>query len=384
MRRKIVVMILFILLIFSLSINFVFYKADIEFYVKAKHYMNKELIINTKSYSYTDIHNEVLEGTLKFIRDGKREEFPSTMMLFTERFRQAYTPKTEYPRFFWAEPAWALVAVLEDPLIKGNRDLIKELSQIFDETTIDNEFINVDQSVSSIAALRLYELTKDQKYMLYANRMYSWLKSLDTEYGILYNNNPNVSIVDCLGMVVPFLMEYSKYCDSTEAKKLAMKTMECYIDKGVDSDTGFPAFSYRLKEPHIKMGMSNWGRGISYYTIGLNSIIQEDINDSVKIRITMFNKNICALWNDKHCFGQFVGEGEKKDLSAELPIIYYLFKSNLLHITKNDILEYGKFLHDGIMYNSSSSNSGIIRYGTNIGPNILAQAFMLKLLNEVK
>ena len=98
----------------------------------------------------------------------------------------------------------------------------------------------------------------------------------------------------------------------------------------------------------------------------------------------MFNNNICALWNDKHCFGQFVGEGEKKDLSAELPIIYYLFKSNLLHITKNDILEYGKFLHDGIMYNSSSSNSGIIRYGTNIGPNILAQAFMLKLLNEVK
>lgn len=374
----------FLVFVVSLTINFVFYKADIEFYMRAKHYMNVESVLNTKLTDYSEFHDEILNGILNFIREGNREEFPSTQMFFTERFHKAFSNKKTYPRFFWAEPAWALVAVLEDTSVRSNKNTVSEIAKIFDETTLENAFTNVDQSVSGIAALHLYEITKQKKYLKFSDKMYQWIKSQESEYGILYNQNTDVSIVDALGMVVPFLMEYSKYYDSVEAKNLAIKTIESYVDKGVDSETGFPAFSYRLKEPHIKMGMSNWGRGTSYYVIGLDAINQVCVNDSTQIRISRFNNNVGTMWNETHCFGQFIGEGGKNDLSAELPILYYLYKLGLVKISKQEILEYSKFMHEGIMYNSSSSNNGIVRYGTNIGPNILSQAFMLKLINEVK
>ena len=85
------------------------------------------------------------------------------------------------------------------------------------------------------------------------------------------------------------------------------------------------------------------------------------------------------LYNKNHSFGHFLGKKDR-DLSAELPILFYLSKKKLIKLTEKDILDYSLMCHNGIVYNSSSSNTGIIAYGTLCGPNVLSQAYMIRII----
>lgn len=260
---------------------------------------------------------------------------------------------------------------------------IEELVDVF-ESILNIPFEVVDQSPIGIGAIYLDSLKKDSKYKAYADNLFQWLKNRDGDYGILYGNDNSRSLVDALGMVVPFLMKYAQTYHCEEAENFAYKTIEKYIEYGCDNTTGVPAFSYRTEPPHIKMGMTNWGRGISWFCLGLLSIDESRLFSDVFGKVNAFQVTLYELWKQDHSFSQFVGENNKKDLSAELPILYYLYKKQKIELTGNDILQYSKYMHNGEMYNLSSSNTGIIRYGVAYGPYMLSDAFMLKLINEVE
>ena len=382
MRKSTVVLI--ILLGTSIIFNILFVVSDVLFEIKAKAIIKKDFTVSEVLKNKKDFRAQLVSTLKANVVSGRRIEFPSTNMFVTERLTSTITPPKKYPLLYWSEPAWAYVALLEDAMIHDKEKNIEELVDVF-ESILNIPFEVVDQSTIGIGAIYLDSLKKDRKYKAYADNLFKWLKDKDGDYGILYgNSNNSMSIVDALGMVVPFLMKYSQAYHCEEAEELAYKTIEKYIEYGCDDSTGIPAFSYRTEPPHIKMGMTNWGRGISWFCLGLLSIDESRLSSDVFEKVNAFQVTLYELWKQDRLFSQFVGESNKKDLSAELPILYYLYKKQKIELSGNDVLQYSRYMHDGEMYNSSSSNTGIIRYGVPYGTFILSDAFMLKLINEVE
>ena len=108
-----------------------------------------------------------------------------------------------------------------------------------------------------------------------------------------------------------------------------------------------------------------------------------DINDySVQTagNVRKFIQTTKELYNQNKCFHQYIGQVDKIDLSATLPIIYYLQKIGEIKLSDNDLLEYSIYMHNGLLYNSSGSQSQMNSGCPFSGPNRISQAFMLKLL----
>ena len=376
-------LVLIILLGISLFFNVLFVISDIQFEMKAKAIIKKDITVSEVLKSKEEFRRQLMPTLKAHVVSGRRIEFPTTKMFISERLKSIITPSKKYPLLYWSEPSWAFVALLEDAMIHGDKRNIEDLTDVF-ESVLNTPFEIVDQSTMGIGAIYLDSLKTDSKYKAYADNLFKWLKDRDGDYGIIYGNDNSRSIVDALGMVVPFLMKYAQAYHCEEAEKLAYKTIEKYVEYGCDNSTGVPAFSYRTDSPHIKMGMTNWGRGISWFCLGLVSIDESRLSTVAFEKVTAFNSTIYELWKQERSFSQFVGENNKKDLSAELPLLYYLYKKQRIEMSKDDVLHYSQYMHDGEMYNSSSSNSGIIRYGVSYGQNMLSDAFMLRLINEVE
>jgi hypothetical protein len=381
MRKSVLVLI--ILLGISLFFNVLFVVSDVLFEMKAKAMIKKDFTVSEVLKSKEEFRAQLMSTLKDHVVSGRRVEFPSTKMFISERLTSEIAPPKKYPLLYWSEPSWSFVALLEDAMIHGDRESIEDLANVF-EGVLNTSFEVVDQSTMGIGAIYLDSLKTDSKYKAYADNLFYWLKDRDGDYGILYGNDKSRSIVDALGMVVPFLMKYAQAYHCVEAEKLAYKTIEKYIEYGCDDSTGIPAFTYRTNPPRIKMGMTNWGRGISWFCLGLFSIDESKLTTGALKKVTAFNSSLYELWKQDRSFSQFVGENNKKDLSAELPILYYLYKKQKIELSRNDVLQYSQFMHNGEMYNSSSSNTGIVRYGVSYGPNMLSDAFMLKLINEVE
>ena len=376
---------LFILAAISISINIIFYLADVEFYLCAKKIIDTENEENKILTNPRTFKAELIKATYRIIHNGNRGEFPRTKLFFTERIEDKLKsfnkPKT--PFFLWSEPSYMLACALNDAIKRKDANEITHIQEIFDKQISEIPLQITDQCPNGLTAIQLYNHFKQEKYKDYADAMYNWLKEQDTDFGILYRKNGNVQNVDVLGMVSPFLYLYANTFQCDSAQHLADKTIDQFIKYGSDKETGFSTFTFRINSPHIKMGMSNWGRGTAWYAIGLLYCNPMNLSNSSQQTIQLFNDNLKELFlKDKH-FSQFIGEGGI-DLSAELPLIYYMKRKGIYKPSTKEIMSYSQYMHNGIMYNSSSSNSGIIRYGVNNGPYGLSQAFMILLLNEIQ
>ena len=372
-----------VLLILSLCLNYVFYKADIEFELAYKKILKIESTPSPIQNSIEAFHEELTRGSLEFLRNEKRLELPQYMSIsFLERFKKSQVSE-DLPimgLIHGEVDAFLFLELLDDAIKANNQKRIDYLKNYFDDHTLDMAFVHREQAIKAIVSLRLFSYTKEEKYKSHANKMYKWLLEQDSDYGIIYYPGIKVNMVDVIGMAVPFLVEYSKEFNCPEAYKLAVKQIDIYTKHGCDQKTGLPAFGYSLDLPHVKIGRMNWGRGISWFVIGLSYIEFDDLLLETQATVINLNQTLTEIWKNEHRFGHFVYDYiYERDLTAELPIIYYLCKTECISLSNREILEYSKFMHDGIMYHCSNSNEGAIQYGIAHGPLTLGQAFMLKL-----
>nr|WP_121069151.1 glycoside hydrolase family 88 protein [Maribacter vaceletii] len=102
--------------------------------------------------------------------------------------------------------------------IKTDSLLFKKVSKQFDDFYVLDDSLNfkfrtVDHVPIGLCAIELYKYTKDDKYKNIAdeifNNLLSTVTSIDGFPLILYRNNQNkVQLVDAIGMICPFLIEY--------------------------------------------------------------------------------------------------------------------------------------------------------------------------------
>lgn len=372
---------LIVLLIFSIGMNAFFLLSDGLFYCKQKQLAKKCASEGKCVRDKREFYSLIVPASLKWSTTGWKSQTPTVNgtpkdnLFFNLRGKKGFKP------FSSSEEGWLLHAVLEYAIKENDRDLISKINGIFEKEILTQDIKVTDQAINGVVACQLYTVCKGKKYKDYAIKMYNWIKSQDSQYGIVYHGLKEVSNVDGIGMCVPFLSIYSKTFNEKEAYHLALKQINVYNKFGVDGETGFPAQGYSLSQPHIKMGSCNWGRGISWYLCGVSYVNLSDLDSCAQQKINLFNENIAMLYNRWGGeFSQFYEQGGL-DLSATLPCLYYLYYKKIVPYSLKHVLSFSKNMHDGILYNSSGPIRGCNYYSEYFGPNPIAQAFMIKLLN---
>ena len=380
MLTNTLIIIIVCLVLVLVGVAFLFY-ADIMYYFVSRRIRKIERK-NYERLSLLMFAKELVAASKRMIETGKRIEYPILEAdTFIGRCRYFITNGNRALSFSFigSESGWLLHALFE------YLDDVKYVQAIFDDKILSVPIKYIEQSQCGMVALSLYKKTNISKYKSYSDNLYEYLCSQDTDYGIVFReiHKGNRILVDTLGMAIPFLIEYGRTFGNRNAIKLAEKSFEQYIKYGVDNDTGIPAFAFRVPTPHVKLGSPNWGRGVAWYVIGLMYVEDTNLSSSAQHKIKLFEEGLVNLWTQENSFGHFLGEGGR-DLSAELPILQYLYNRNIINLSKDDISKYSTMSCHGLMYHSSSSNVGIVRYGTCAGPNVLSQAFMLRLITTYR
>lgn len=153
-------------------------------------------------------------------------------------------------------------------------DYLINVSERFENSTHDSLRYRIDNIVQipyGLMYINLYKITKNRKYLNISSSIYKQLLllRLDGSNEIPYISNSDYRYVDGLGMFVPFLVEYYNLTGDTLSKKIAKDNIGIIQKYCVDEATGVPTHGYN-PNTHLKLGSSNWGRGIGWYLLALS------------------------------------------------------------------------------------------------------------------
>ena len=349
------------LLLISFVLNVIFFLSEGITYIRIKLLSRIESTSFPVSKDLKDFSDKIYTCNMTILTSGIRPDIPNFPEGITARIKYNLgIDQPKYPFFEGGEPNWVLLATLDEAISRKDIKSIAEIEKIFENHLLGKKPTEVDCALSGCSAIVLHKYTRKKTYKEYADMMLSWLIEHDTEYGILYrSNNKRFQL---------------------NARVLLKKQMEIATKYIMDPVSGIPVHGFAQNSSHSKVMMCNFGRGISWFVSGLIDIDTTLLSDSCKTSIAKLDTTLCELWKSEGCFSQFPGQGGKSDLSAELPIIYYLSHKGLIRLSKSELLKYSTMCDNGLLYHSSGSVS--TKYSELTGPNILSQAFMLKLLNE--
>jgi len=372
-----------IVIIASLVGNLIFFLSDGITYLRTKELELKNKNSFPKAANIEHFHRQIFSKNLDILTTGNRPDVPNFPSGVIERIKYNLSiGQPHYPFFEGGEPNWLLFATLEDAIERNDISSVHSLSKVFDSKILNTDITQVDCALGGGCAILLYKRTHDKKYRDYAYKMFRWLKGHDTEYGIIYRGNKDsrFQLNDGYGMYMPFLNMFAQVFSDTTASNLFQKQVEIASLYLMDNVSGIPVHGFTLKNNHSKVMQCNFGRGVAWFVLGLLDFNTTNASDRCNTLVARLDSTLCKIWESERCFTQFIGQGGERDLSAELPILYYLMHKHLIKISDEQLLNYSTMAENGLLYHSSGSVT--TTYSNLFGPNILAQAFMLKLLND--
>ncbi len=245
----------------------------------------------------------------------------------------------------------------------------------------DFSISRVDQASYGNVAIDLYLWTHQQGYKSVADKFIAHFDSLDRADGmIIYTVGKIDQDVDAIGLVPPFLFYYSDVFKNSNVKSMALRMVEDYVKWGTDPVTGIPCQTYDTKS-HIKKGHVNWGRGTSWYLLGVQKL--ESVDTIINERIELLDSTLVKM--DTYLYPQYLGEIGLPDISATIPILYYLYSNGYIHLSKDQLANILiPYIDEG----------GIIRYGSPsisrphegvkmTNTNLFCQGLLLNFISEL-
>lgn len=376
---------LYLLLILSSVINLIVFRYDFIpfFHSKFKHKYTKEKII---SRDFNTLEKAILSASLKAIKSKKSlmvwKEPKSISERFFDYIIYAKGPKyrnVNFPRAF-------LMQGLSEYLIKikDNQNSLNILKENFDKLITNSgepTFVLdiVDQVPLGIVALNLNKVHPEKKYENFADIVFKLIeRNFDENNIVLYRKNQKIMFYDTIGMIVPFLIKYHKSTKNKKAYDIAYNQVDFYIKYGIDKDTFIPSHAVHLKTK-IKVGSSNWGRGIGWYYLGLKELFE--FNGSFNKEYIGLSKLLLELKNKDQAWSQFPGSSDITDTSATTMFLYCL-PDNSLNVEQN-LISLNKFINtEGIIGQTSGDTYGANRYSSTFGKSELTQGMLLLLLSK--
>lgn len=264
---------------------------------------------------------------------------------------------------------------------KKDSELTNLIKYKFDNSVLGGGIIRNDQTPYGLVAIDLYKDSHDHRYKVYADAIFNCLDSLDKEDGlVIYNKKHPEQRVDGIGLVCPFLYDYFSEFKLERSRQIADKMVRDFIRYGTDETNGVPAKAYGLMN-HIKHISPNWGRGISWYLLGIMG--SDSLDDECESRIQRLETEL--LKNGNCLYPQYFDEGEQPDMSSTIPVLWYLTQKGLLHLSRKDFTKIvsGYFDNDGIVrWCSPVVNSG--KGVDNKTTNLFCQGLALYMMAELE
>lgn len=302
-----------------------------------------------------------------------------------------YWKATRRRRLYNFPKAFLFVGLSEYALKKNDLDLTRKIAISF------QRFMNsdgspvfpidiVDQVPFGLASLNLYKLLGEEKFKYMAECFY--LKINDwrdpATYIIQYRKNSNILLNDMLGMVCPFLIKYGEVFNDDNAIKLAFKQIEYYIKYGVEGSSHLP-FHGIMNDTKIKVGPTNWGRGIGWYILALSSYvnsISSKKSDLFKNELIKLIETLESLKNKDGVWSQFPGSSERFDASSTIIFMYSMNLANSTLFSREKIFrEIGNYItNNGVLLSSSGETHGVNSYSDKFGESELSQGILLMLI----
>lgn len=322
-------------LIGSLSINLVCiipYLGD--YYDRVKININPPLFYNEESPDI-EVINKVVEASMKM--DGSHFSVSQPKRGLVYDVNQFFKQTSSAERINNYSISFLHAGLSEWAFKKEDTKVLeyfeRKVAEFITNGKLNYEIEEVDQVPIGICFVNLYRMTDNKVYLNCAKAIYNWLiNRRETDRNIIYyrKDSPN-QFIDALGMYVPFLVEYSKLTDDTLAYNIAHDNMLAFFEYGVDKETGIPSHGYNLKTC-IKVGSSNWGRGIGWYVLAASYLPEfSDVN---------LDKNLSLISQT-----QFPQTSRQFDSSTALLFEIYLqsrgFNSRSINFIKPYILQSG-------------------------------------------
>lgn len=265
---------------------------------------------------------------------------------------------------------------------QNDKEMMSLIKEKFDKYWLkDFSISRVDQASYGNVAIDLYLWTHRQDYKLVADKFIAHFDSLDRSDGmIIYTVGKIEQDVDGIGLVPPFLFYYSDVFKNSQVKSMALRMVEDFIKWGTDPVTGIPCQTYDTKN-HIKKRHVNWGRGTSWYLQGVRQMESED--EIVNERVQLLDSTLIKM--NTYMFTHYLGEEGLPDMSATIPILYYLNSKGYIQLTKDQLAS---------ILSPYIDEDGIIRYGSpsiskphdevNVTTtNIFCQGLLLYFISEI-
>lgn len=372
--------ILYVVFTISISINILFFASDVYYDFKIR---QLELNNNIPSEPYDSIEefqNHLFEGCMEFLNSNVTE-IPQPKQDIRQIICENFKGYDENHALKHYGNGYILVACADYAISRGDNQKIVQLSKILSDKISNSSGFTVNQALYGLAACKLYPHTKEPFLIQYADSLYNWLITQETPFGIPYSGK-HIQLVDGMGMYNPFFIEYAKITKNTTPYNDAVRQIELFTKYGVDHETGVPSHGFRLQEPYIKVGSANWGRGCGWYALGLLGINESDLSDSTRIVVDKFKNSLTLLYKENKDFTQFIGAPGHLDISATLPIIYYLQQNGCIALKSQDLLDYSRYCKNNILQNSSGDTERDNFYNRYFGPYAVSQAMMLILCNN--
>lgn len=135
--------------------------------------------------------------------------------------------------------------------------------------------VAIDRGGLAYAALRIFELTGQQRYLRFAREAGNQYLTLSgaAEGCIPYTAGRNDVLVDTVAFICPFLARLTRITGDSRYRELALTQLESMWQfGGCDDGWVAHAFDMHSKQTH---GLSGWGRGVGWLMVGIADTVIE-------------------------------------------------------------------------------------------------------------
>lgn len=297
----------------------------------------------------------------------------------------------EYKYFSW--PTASLALALEVGYSKTHRgDLLDTLITYYKHWVKKGSHLYfLDQIMNGYILLYLFEINDEQWIKELLHKMFNYIETYPrTSTGSLpYRRNySEVTLVDYLGMICPFLSRYGKTFNYEEASNLSIALLEDFLLNGMDDETGLPYHGFRSGTSE-KLGIIGWGRGVGWLLIGMVDTLAF-LDRSSEEFCSLLNKfrlllNSTIKYQDDNGYFKWVLSANygHKDTSATAMIGYSIKRAIDLDLLNTEYAHYAeKSLHallrstkNGLVFDSSAECQGLGMYPQRYEWNLWGQGF---------
>lgn len=359
----------------------------------------KEKIINFKLI--TEPKEKILKTGINMLESSKVfMSFNDEKKLYVKlaQLKDKFLNKKNIYSYYNFPRAWLMIGLLDEFEIKRDENIFKILvaksdALIDKDGNLHFHFDKIDQSLFGLVFLRLFMLTKKTKYKSASDQILSEIKSKfvsNKDQVIFYRSGVPVCFVDTLGMVCPFLYEYANVFSDGDIRGLANNQLRFYIEHAFERDSNFPFHAFDISN-NLKVGPTNWARGLGWFLIGLSYAIKystPDNNPHFRYFEKMFfsiNDRLNSLQHKDCYWAQFLGHTNDNSIDSSATLMFHYARMIALSSVNNNKLELiikNCVNEKGCVFNSSGDTIYINKYSKQKGYSEMSQGLLISLLSK--